>query len=281
LLRNYFRAKPRLLSAVIVMALALPTCARAQGLEPDAPLGDVARSYRKEKKVPDRAVIDNENLSQIMDEIQNKKLGASLLFSFDSLGKNLEVSSPDVTCSLSFSGKAASLLADPYVPRELPAAELAKLDGPASFDGSSLHLSLFNGSTWKVKEITVGVTIIHRAPAVFGPVLLQPAAERVVETPEKFSDKTVLYHLKGDASPRATTDFAEDSNLELGPDQEWHWAIVAAKGVPPTAPLKADTIPFPGDQESATPGVASVPPEQLSSESAEQQPATGVAKLPK
>ena len=232
---------------IVLLTQAIPLClAQNDG---EVPLGDVARSYRKDKdkdkaeKPPQLTVIDNENLGQVMDEIQSRKFSSRLLFSFDSVGKDLEVSSPDVTCSLSFDGKAAALLSDPYVPRDLPAEELAKLDGPAVIEGDTLQVSIYNGSEWNIKELTVGLTLVRRSPRPYGPPQLKPAAERTVETDEKRSDQTVLYHLKGAAAPQATTVFAENLTEEPGPDQEWHWAIVSAKGVPP----KQTTLPeFPG-----------------------------------
>ena len=35
------------------------------------------------RPAPEHAVIDNDNLHQVMDEVQNRKLNGSLLFSFD------------------------------------------------------------------------------------------------------------------------------------------------------------------------------------------------------
>src|SRR3954453_10168295 len=95
--------------------------AQSDGGEPS--LGDLARQIRKAKAAPQPAaaqpehtVIDNDNLHQVMDEVQNRKLDGKLLFSIDSdsEGKKFKVSSPDVTCDLSFSGSATSLLSDPY-----------------------------------------------------------------------------------------------------------------------------------------------------------------------
>jgi len=50
---------------------------------------------------------------------------------------------------------------------------------------------------------------------------------------EKRSDLTLLYRLKGSAPPAATTVFQETLAAPLSPGQEWHWAIVEAKGLPP------------------------------------------------
>ncbi len=230
--------RKRLPLLAVVIALALPVCLSAQ--DSDTPLGDIARAFRrnkedKEKKNREPRVIDNENLDRLMADIQSHRFSTSLLFSFDNAAKDFRVSSPDVTCNLSFSAKTSTLLSDPYTPRELPGEELAKLDGPAAIQGTSLEVSVYNGSAWNIKEITVGLTVIRSSPAPYGPALLKPAAERTVETFEKRSDRTLILHLKGTATPLTTTVFTEDLPQELPPDQEWHWAIVSAKGIPPNA----------------------------------------------
>src|SRR4029077_8798783 len=137
---------------------------------PEPSLGDLARQYRKTKAavehaVIDHAVIDNDNLHQVMDEVQTRKLDGKLLFSIEGAGKKFQVSSPDVTCDLSFSGSATSLLSDPYAPQDLPASDLAKLDGPPTIAGDTLQVSVHNGSTWNIKEITVGLTILRSPEA--------------------------------------------------------------------------------------------------------------------
>ena len=61
---------------------------------------------------------------------------------------------------------------------------------------------------------------------------------------EKRSDLTLLLHLKGSTAPFATTVYREklDASLlgvNLDEGQEWHWAIVEAKGIPPTTVANA------------------------------------------
>ena len=56
---------------------------------------------------------------------------------------------------------ATSLLSDPYAPQDLPEGELAKLDGPATISGDTLQVSVHNGTSWNIKEITVGLTILR------------------------------------------------------------------------------------------------------------------------
>jgi len=216
---------------VILLGVLLPLRGVAQSDGGEPSLGDLARSMRKGKPVAEHAVIDNDNLHQVMDEVQNRKLNGSLLFSLDGIAKKFQVSSPDVTCDLSFSASATSLLSDAYAPQDLPEGELAKLDGPASISGDSLQIAVHNGTSWSVKEITVGLTILRSSEV--NRARLIPAAETTNLLPEKHPDVTVLYHLKGSAPPSTTTVFHETLGTALGRDQEWHWAIVQAKGLPP------------------------------------------------
>jgi hypothetical protein len=221
---------------LVLASWLLPACLAAQAYDPDVPLGDFARSLRRSKGLPGRTVIDNDNLSQVMDDVESRKLSGNWLFSFDNLAKSFQVSSPDVTCSLSFSAQATALLSNPLAPRELPESELAKLEGPATITGDTLQVSVFNGSGWDLREITVGLTLLRHAEAktaYYGTAKLLPATATSVQPAEKKSDMTVLYHLKGAAAPLTTTVFSETLGAPPGPDQEWHWAIVQAKGIPP------------------------------------------------
>src|SRR5262249_11433610 len=80
----------------------------------DVPLGDVARNMRK-KPAPGKEVIDNDNLTKVMDDVESHRISrASFLYSILGGGKSFQVSAPDVTCSLSFSGNAKALLTSPF-----------------------------------------------------------------------------------------------------------------------------------------------------------------------
>jgi hypothetical protein len=226
-----------LIVALLGCLLPVGGIAQSDGAEPS--LGDLARSLRKGKPAPEHTVIDNDNLHKVMDEVQNLKLKGKQLFSIDGEGKKFQVSSPDVTCDLSFSGSATSLLSAAYAPQDLPETELAKLDGPATIAGDTLQVSVHNGTTWNIKEITVGLTILRESgtdAARSGPARLIPASETTTLISEKHPDVTVLYHLKGSAAPSSTTVFHETLSSAPGHDQEWHWAIVQAKGVPAPKP---------------------------------------------
>src|SRR5207247_2645635 len=125
---------------------------------------------------------------------------------------------------------------------------LVKLQGTDSIEGDNLQLSCYNGTAWNVKEITVGLTILRRSErqtAQYGSARLITAAETTpaAAQPEKHSDVTILYHLKGAAAPFKTTVFKETLGATLGSDQDWHWAIVQAKGVPPAPKDPPPTTP--------------------------------------
>lgn len=219
---------------LLLLACCLPV--RAQDSEPS--LGDVARSLRKEKPKPatQQPVIDNDNFTQMLTEAESRKLSSGMLFSFDAAGRSFSVSSPDVTCNLSFNANSTALLSNPFAAEDLPETELAKLDGPATIQGDSLQLSVYNGSAWSLKEITVGLTLVRHATLTSqysGNAKLLPASAVETSVSEKRSDVTVLYHLKGTAPPSSTTVFRETIGMPPAPDQEWHWAIVQAKGIPP------------------------------------------------
>lgn len=224
------------------VSLFAPGRARAQEEGNDTPLGDVARSFRKKPAGPD-VVIDNDNFSKVVEDAESHRTnGTTMIFSLDPGARNFHVSSPDVSCSLSFTAKASSLLSDPAMLDELPRSELGKLDGPATIDGDSLQVSIHNGTSWDLREVVIGLTILRRPEGAdagaYGAARMVPAAAGPA-TPEPLQrqpDVTVLLRVKGSAAPAATALFRTQLNFALFPDQEWHWAIVRAKGVPPQTP---------------------------------------------
>jgi hypothetical protein len=118
-----------------------------------------------------------------------------------------------------------------------------KLDGPATIVNDALQLAVHNGTAWDLREITVGLTVVrHPTPATAfyaGPVKLVPTTDPSAAPDEKQSDTTILYHLKGTAAPLSTTLFREALSTPIDSDEEWHWAIVQAKGIPPAPPKPA------------------------------------------
>ena len=229
---------------VLLAAILLPACAAAQSDDNSVPLGDVARALRKDKEKEKEnksepatgTVIDNDNLSKVMDQAESQRLKGGTRISFSSGGNELHVSSPDVTCSLSFNAPSGASPSDPFMPQDLPRSELLKLDGPATIDGDSLQVTVRNGTEWNIQEITVGLTIVRRSDttaAYYGSATLRPASATNDTPAEKRSDLTVLYHLKGASAPFSTTVFQQNLGVTLSPDQDWHWAIVQAQGIPP------------------------------------------------
>jgi hypothetical protein len=224
---------------LVVLIAFSPLCARAQSDNAEPSLGEVARSIRKEK-APVRPVIDNDNLSTVMSEAEANRLKGKMVFSVDSAGNQFQVSSPDASCSLSFNTHAKSLVISPYVPQEIPASELSKLDGPAAINGDALEVSVHNATNWSISEITVGLTILRPAPPATVAKHMQARIVRAAEvTPlnsQKLSDVTVLHQLKGTVDPSGTAVFREVLSNPVATDQDWHWAIVGARGVHPQPP---------------------------------------------
>jgi hypothetical protein len=254
---------------VVGLSLLLPALAAAQELnDSDTPLGDVARSLRKKTPSTQQEIIDNDNLSKVMDDVDSHRASrSSFLYSVDGLGKTFQVSAPDVTCSLSFSANVKSLLSTAYVQMDLPADELLKLSGPAAIHGESLEVSVFNGTDWHVSEVAVALTVVKRTDFPEAVLRDRPGDDRLgndrpgnkgqtndglaklipaagiepLQEPDtgsgnrsqKRSDLAVLYRMRAAAAPFVVTVFAAPLNVEIGPDQEWHWAIVQAKGYPP------------------------------------------------
>lgn len=233
------------LVGALLPVLIVP-CSFAQDDPNDAPLGDVARNLRK-KTPPVKPIIDDDNLQQAMAQGESKRPGSSALtFSIGGDGKSFHVATPEATCSLSFSANAKSLLSSQYSQMDLPPEDMAKLNGPAAIEGDALTVSLFNGTDWHVSEVVVALTVLRKnAPAEaalrFGmpaAAKLDPALVGSFQTeirPERNPDTTVIYRMRAPAPPSMTAVFSAPLKLDLAPEDEWHWAIVQAKGYPPSS----------------------------------------------
>ncbi|HME34588.1 MAG TPA: hypothetical protein VKF84_05070 [Candidatus Sulfotelmatobacter sp.] len=213
----------------------------------DMPLGDVARSLRKNIP-PSQEVIDDDNLSTVMKQAESRRAqGSALKFLMAGDGKGFQVSAPDVTCSLAFTANVKSLLSSQYAQMQLPPDEVLKLEGPATIEGNVLIVAVYNRTDWHVSEVTVALTVVKKKEAAeessidtvpYAAAKLRPAVAlnppQLSETgSEKKPDVTVIYRMRAAAAPSATTVFSTPLNLELAPDEEWHWAIVQARGYPP------------------------------------------------
>ncbi|HZQ95536.1 MAG TPA: hypothetical protein VFA67_11040 [Candidatus Sulfotelmatobacter sp.] len=233
------RSSPSRWLLVLAGLLAvLPCPARGQEDPNETPLGDIARNLRK--KEPAHPVIDDDNLTQVMQQADSRRgFGASLRFLMTGEGAGFRVSAPDVTCSLSFSGNAKYLLSGQYSEMDLPAGDLSKLEGHATVEGDALTVSVHNGTDWHLSEISVAFTLLNKIStleASAAPGSLMPRLEvEALDTirAEKKPDTTVIYHMRAPGLPWATAGFSAALNLEVPAGSEWHWAIVQARGYPP------------------------------------------------
>ncbi len=239
----------RWLPGIVACCVLLPLVAVAQEDEPS--LGDVARDLRRNKVAPrqETPIIDNDNLAQAMLDAKNRKpkVDDKFVLSIDPTAKMIKASSPDVTCNLSFNARAGALLIKPVLLETLPLPELLKLDGPASIQDENFQLEVFNGTDWDLREITIGLTL-ERKPGENAEMAARarviPASQNsMAPTVEKRSDVTLLYHLKATAKPFSTSTFKENIGIMPGPDEDWRWSIVEAKGIrPQDAPLPPEWL---------------------------------------
>ncbi|MGB9196363.1 MAG: hypothetical protein WCB53_05485 [Terriglobales bacterium] len=221
--------------------------AKGVAQEDEQSLGDAARSLRREKAQEKASapvapvqpvVIDNENLSQVMEDKSKLKPPApdKTVISLSSSGNMMTVSSPDVTCSMSFNSRGSSLIVKPVLVENLPLEELVKLDGPGSIHDDNLQVDVFNGTDWSLREITVALTLERRPgedAEMAARARVLPAAQGDTPVVERHSDVTLLFHLKTETKPFAQASLREYVGVTPGPDEEWRWSIVEAKGIRP------------------------------------------------
>ena len=261
--------RTRLLLVLPVLLAAFGAILLAQDDPNAAPLGDVARNFRR--KTPARPVIDDDNLPQVMQKAERGRgFGSSLRFLMSGEGDGFRVSAPDVTCSLSFTANVKSLLSGQFAEKELPATDVPKLQGHATIEGEALTVSVLNETDWHVSEIVVAFTVVHKngvADAVATDVGLktEPAGADAVPKseirPDKKPDTTIIYRMRAAATPWAATSFSSALNLEIVPGDEWHWAIVQAKGYPPAN--FSNIASQATAQNTPASSVQSVPPQSL------------------
>ena len=231
---------------LVLTAVSAVLCSiriEAQDDPNDVPLGDVARNLRK-KNPPAKPVIDDDNLSQVMERADDgQRAGFRYLMAGEI--KGFQVSAPDVTCSLSFTANVTSLLTGQYSQMDLPSDDMSKLQGKATIEGDSLTVPIFNGTNWHVSELAVALTVIRKrgGPAFPGAVYGSDGTIDVSQTAqfdpleqvrsEKKADLTLIYRMRTAAPPWERAVFSAPLNMELLPGDEWHWALVQAKGYPP------------------------------------------------
>ena len=258
------------IAATMLAAILISGRAVAQDDPNETPLGDVARNLRK-KGPSTQAVIDDDNLPEAMQKAESRQgFGSSLRFLMAGEGRGFQVSAPDVTCSLSFTANVKSLLSSQYAQMELPAAEVAKLEGQATIQGDALTVPVFNATDWHVSELAIALTVVRKSGRALIPsgeiggsqeegmtsaetTTLIPGDVLEQVRPEKKPDVTVIYRMRAAAVPGERTVFSAPLALDLAPTDEWHWAIVQAKGYPP------QSYPGAGAQTAARAPAALVP----------------------
>jgi hypothetical protein len=194
-------------------------------------------------------VIDDDNLSKVMEQAESRHTaGSALKFLMAGEDKGFHVSAPDVTCSLAFTANVKSLLSSQYAQMELPAEETLKLEGPATIEGDTLIVSVYNRTDWHVSEVAVALTLVKKVVrrdaslpmggAAYDAATLLPAAAASTSPedevrPERNPDVTVIYRMRAAAPPAETAVFSARLTKQPAADEEWHWAIVQARGYPP------------------------------------------------
>ena len=224
--------------------------ATAQDDPDQLPLGDVARNLRK-KTPPAKPIIDDDNLPQVMQQADSHRdAGSGLRFRMSGDSRGFQVSVPDATCSLSFTANVKTLLSSQYDQMDLPPGEVAKIEGKAVVEGDALTVPVFNGTQWHLSELAVAFTVIRKARTGVVPLSQDGARSNSVDSeppltremeadafqqvrPEKRPYVTVIYRMRAAALPWSNAVFSAPLDLELDPGEEWHWAIVQAKGYPP------------------------------------------------
>jgi len=236
---------------LVVWSALLATLGPARLIAQDdpnqVPLGDVARNLRKNDKAA-LPVVDDDNLNQVIEQgDKGDNFGSSLRYVMAGKSSRFQVSAPDVTCSLAFTANVKSLLSSTqYSQMDLSPADLTKLEGPAAIEGDSLTLSLFNATNWHVSEVDVALTVVRKSwsrdasPFSSLDSGADPGSNSVASVnpfqqvrPEKKQDTTVIYRMRAAAPPWSRAGFSAPLDMELAPGDEWHWAIVKAKGYPP------------------------------------------------
>lgn len=222
-----------MLFCLLMLAFILPAGVAAQDDPNDMPLGDVARQMRKKTPPNAKPVIDDDNLPQVMEQANRPhEFGSGLRFLMSGDSQGFQVQAPDVTCSLSFTANVKTLLSPQYDQMDLPPSELAKLEAKAVIEGDALTIPVFNGTQWHLSELVIALTVLKKGGSSIG--TLGASADPFEQVrPEKKPDETVVYRMRAAGGPWQRSVFSAPLNLDLGPEDEWHWAIVQVKGYPP------------------------------------------------
>jgi hypothetical protein len=268
----------RLLLMVVLLAPLAAIRATAQDDPDQMPLGNVARTLRK-KSAPAKPVIDDDNLPQVMQQADSHHdAGSGLMFTMSGNSRGFRVAVPDATCSLAFTANVKSPFSSQYDQMDLPPVEMAKIEGKAVVEGDALTVPVFNGTQWHLSELAVAFTVVKKARTGVVPwnqdgatstsadSTLPLTRELVADAfqqvrPEKRPDVTMIYRMRAAALPWSNAVFSAPLNRELDPGEEWHWAIVQAKGYPPeTYVSKSAPAARPTTNQALSPSAVSLTP---------------------
>ena len=248
----------RLLLLIVLLAPLGAIRATAQDDSDQMPLGDVARNLRK-KAPPATPVIDDDNLPQVMQRADSHdETGSGFRFLMSRDNHGFQVSAPDVTCSLAFTANVKSLLSSQYGQMDLPPTEMAKIEGKAVVEGDALTVPVFNGTQWHLSELGIAFTVVKKARTGIVPWNQDGASSASADVtssfareagadafqqvrPEKRPDVAVIYRMRAAALPWSNAVFSAPLSLALDPGEEWHWAIVQARGYPPETYVRKET----------------------------------------
>jgi hypothetical protein len=266
----------RLLLLIVLLAPLGATRATAQDDPDQVPLGDVARNLRK-KAPPVKPVIDDDNLPQVMQQADSHdEAGSGFRFLMSRDSQGFRVSAPDVTCSLAFTANVKSLLSSQYDQMDLPPTEMAKIEGKAVLEGDALTVPVFNGTQWHLSELAIAFTVVKKARRGVVPWNQEVASSASADgtpplareigadafqqvRPEKRPDVAVIYRMRAAALPWSNAVFSAPLKLELDPTEEWHWAIVQARGYPPeTYVSKEVSAAGPSTNQASAPAAVSL-----------------------
>jgi hypothetical protein len=266
----------RLLLLIVLLAPLGAIRAMAQDDPGQVPLGDVARNFRK-KAPAAKPVIDDDNLPQVMQQVDSHdEAGSGFRFLMSRDSQGFQVSAPDVTCSLAFTANVKSLLSSQYDQMDLPAKEMAKIEGKAIVEGDALTVPVFNGTQWHLSELAIAFTVVKKARTGVVPWKQEGASSASADVtppfargigadafqqvrPEKRPDVAVIYRMRAAALPWSNAVFSAPLSLELDPTEEWHWAIVQARGYPPeTYVSKEGPAARPPTNQALTPAAVSL-----------------------
>ncbi len=255
----------------VLLAVSISSCLHAQ--DDEVPLGDIARAYRNSKPHDLTSVIDDDNLVPMMDKAETERLEGKPVSSIKS-GIFTTVS-PDGSCSLSFDSRSVNPTATVYIATDLPQDEVLKLEGPAVIQNGEFAVSVHNGTHWDVKELVVGITRLQ-AQATPPEYRFATLNSTQASSAQKVRDPMTLYHHRGSVGPDSTAIFHAPIDRVAPDAQDWHWAIVGARGIPPAAQglLRSQILSPPSltsPSQSSTSSQLALPAQETTSEGSQSR----------